>query len=251
ATPFGGCLPMLVQAPVFLVMWRVLVGLLKKTPEGLADPSYLDHSSQLYRALVRDGGEMVWLGFDLAKNASTALDRSVGTAVPYFLLILAVMATTYYQQRQVQARNPNAAKLAAENPQLAMTQRIMKIFPLMYGIFGFTIPAGVMVYLLVSNLFRIFQQALLYKFDPRLSFPEVAADEAAPPPEADAKPAPTKAEAKAPKTTKATTPPKGKPTGKPPAVAPAASAPAKNGANGRRPSQSRSQGRKQPKKRSR
>jgi YidC/Oxa1 family membrane protein insertase len=38
----------------------------------------------------------------------------------------------------------------------------------MYLIFGFTLPAGLNVYFLVSSLFRIGQQTLIYKMDPSL-----------------------------------------------------------------------------------
>ena len=51
------------------------------------------------------------------------------------------------------------------NPQMQAMNRIM---PLFSGIFGFTLPGGVTLYFLVSNLYRIAQQTLMYRFDPHL-----------------------------------------------------------------------------------
>jgi YidC/Oxa1 family membrane protein insertase len=52
------------------------------------------------------------------------------------------------------------------NPQ---AQMIQKVFPIMFGVISLNIPAGVVVYFIVSNLFRIGQQALMYRYDPQLS----------------------------------------------------------------------------------
>src|SRR5688500_18891795 len=48
--PLGGCLPLLVQAPIFLILYSVLVGLTHKGPDGRFLPKYLDESSDLYRS---------------------------------------------------------------------------------------------------------------------------------------------------------------------------------------------------------
>lgn len=69
-------------------------------------------------------------------------------------MILAVTATSYYQQRQISGRNPNAEV----NPQ---QQMLMRILPLFFAFISFTLPAFIVVYFLVSNLFRIGQQALI------------------------------------------------------------------------------------------
>lgn len=165
-TPFGGCLPMLVQAPIFIVMYNVIAGLTRKGPDGGFDPKYLSEDSALYRAL--EGAKtMMSFGLDLAKNASDAAKDSFVSALPFFVLIAAVVATGYYQQRQITRRNPQQAN--SDNPQLQAMQRMTKIYPLMYLVFGFTLPAGVVVYFLVSNLFRIGQQALIYRLDPQLA----------------------------------------------------------------------------------
>ncbi|MFN2589941.1 MAG: YidC/Oxa1 family membrane protein insertase [Actinomycetota bacterium] len=165
-TPFGGCLPMLVQAPVFFIMYRILFGLTSRGPDGTFAPKYLSPDSELFQVL--DGARtMRDFGMDLAKTATEALKDSFLTGLPYFVLIAGVVATGYYQQRQITRRNPPSDP-ASDNPYMQSMQRMTKIYPLMYLIFGVTLPAGLNVYFLVSNAFRIGQQALIYKLDPTL-----------------------------------------------------------------------------------
>src|SRR6188508_3467294 len=56
--PFSSCLPLLLQMPVFIVLFRVLRGLTGKSDELGFKPSYLKHDSDLYQAL-RHTHEMV------------------------------------------------------------------------------------------------------------------------------------------------------------------------------------------------
>ncbi len=155
--PLAGCLPMIAQLPVLFVMFQVINGLVK-TKDGVATPKYLSHDSALYEALRESGGKMVSFGVDFAATPSQA-GRG---AVVLYLLIGLVVATGYYQVRQMQSRNSNAQQI---NPQ---AQMLTKIMPLFSGFISLTLPGGVTVYFVVSNLFRISQQALMYRFDPNL-----------------------------------------------------------------------------------
>jgi YidC/Oxa1 family membrane protein insertase len=154
--PLGGCLPMLLQMPVFIIMYRVIHGLIDK--DG---PSYIAKTSDLYRAIAEDGfGHMKEFGIDLAKSASN-VGGGLGDALPYYLMVGLVVATGFVQARQMSSRQTSQA-----NPQ---AQMIQKIFPIMFGVISLNIPAGVVVYFIASNLFRIAQQALMYRYDPQLS----------------------------------------------------------------------------------
>jgi YidC/Oxa1 family membrane protein insertase len=153
--PVAGCLPMLLQAPVLIVMYQVIQGL-TKTPE----PKYLEKGTRLYQDLVADKGTMVDFGVDLARRANES-HPTLGKALPYFILVALVVVAQYVQTKQMQGRNSSAAA----NPQMQMMQKVLPIF---FGFISFTIAAGVNVYFLVSALFRIGQQELMYRFDPVL-----------------------------------------------------------------------------------
>jgi YidC/Oxa1 family membrane protein insertase len=173
--PLGGCLPMLLQMPVFFGLYEAIRGLTHNPPKGL------NHSSTLFKALCHldDAGKtctnavgghisMKSFGMDLA-NAATSHHTSAAAAIPFWLLIALTTATQYYQQRQLNNRNPQAA---AANPQLQMTQ---KLFPIIFLVIYINIPAAVVLYFLVSNLLRIAQQGAMWKWDPKL-VAEVATD---------------------------------------------------------------------------
>lgn len=168
--PFSSCLPMLLQMPIFFVLFRVLNGLTGKTDsDGFFDPKYLSHDSAMYKAL-RGSKEMVSWGIDLSRSASGVLtDDGIGQALPFLLLVGLTAVTSWYQQKQVQGRNLNAANA---NPQ---QQMITKILPFIIVFFSFSMPAGVVVYFVVSALVRIGQQA----FVTRVEFPELRKGSAA------------------------------------------------------------------------
>lgn len=157
--PLSGCLPMLAQFPVLIIMFNVLNGLARfKTVDGVrvGTPKYLDKSSELYQALVDSGGRMVSFGVDFGA-APKDLERGFPVL---FILIVLVVISSFIQTRQMTARATSEIP-----PQMQMMNRIM---PFMSGIFSYSLAGGVTLYFLVSNLFRITQQGLMYRFDPHL-----------------------------------------------------------------------------------
>jgi YidC/Oxa1 family membrane protein insertase len=158
--PVAGCLPMLLQMPVFIVMYRVIAGL-SHMSNGVPAPRYLDKNTDLYKALIKSGGHMKSLGIDLSSAASHH-HSSFLAALPFFILVALVIVTQYIQTRQMTARTPASA-------QTAQTQMMTRIMPIFFGFISYSIPAGVNVYFLVSALFRIAQQEAMYRFDPQLS----------------------------------------------------------------------------------
>ncbi|MGH7357181.1 MAG: YidC/Oxa1 family membrane protein insertase [Candidatus Rokuibacteriota bacterium] len=151
--PLGGCLPLVIQMPVFIALFQVLRNAYKYVPEG----------SQLYNAFCgtdsRDAckamgpDHLEFLGMDLAESA-----QDVGggflNALPYFLLVGLVVLTGYFQSRQSQRNNPQAVGPAAT---------ITKILPIMFGVFSIGFPSGLVLYFLTSNLWRLGQQELIMR----------------------------------------------------------------------------------------
>jgi YidC/Oxa1 family membrane protein insertase len=147
--PVAGCLPLLLQTPLFLVLYRLILGLTHKP-----NPEHLPASSEMYKSLVHSGGTMVSWGIDLAKSAST--QKGFGNAWPFYILIAITIATGFYQQRQMTARMP----AGSSNAQMKM---IGRVFPVMIGLISFRIPAGVVVYFIISNIWQIAQQEITFR----------------------------------------------------------------------------------------
>lgn len=174
--PVGGCLPMLAQMPVFIVLFRILRGLTRRAEDvpfydiGAQaapllgnqaqagqnfNPRYLSTESNMYLDLVQVN-EMKWGPFDLAGETLDIVRDNFVTAIPYILLILFVVGTSFYQQKQVSARRGSD-----DSPVNDQQQMILKVLPLMTGVWSFVFPAGLVLYWATSNLFRIGQQAYI------------------------------------------------------------------------------------------
>ena len=164
--PVGGCLPLLIQLPIFIILYNVIRGLTSRTSlleavlagdpalAGNFDPKYLDESSELYQAL-HGSSQMLSFGIDLARTPLQAMGDGLGTAWPYLLLVIGIAATSYIQQRQIQGRNTGAI-----NPQMQMITRVM---PIMFVFFSLSFPAGLAVYWCTSGVWRIGQQYIIGK----------------------------------------------------------------------------------------
>lgn len=182
-SPLSGCLPILIQSPVFFIMFRVIRGITRRSSDvgydaGLLlsqrarldelggsatilnpdsvpnkfNPEYLDPDSAIYQSLIEDN-EMLWLGIDLARTPLEVVQNDIGSAFPYLAAIALVAFLGWYQQRQIQGRMTGDVS--------AQQQMIMKILPWMLPIFSFTMPGGLVLYFIVSAALRITQQAYI------------------------------------------------------------------------------------------
>jgi YidC/Oxa1 family membrane protein insertase len=168
--PVGGCLPLLIQAPVFSILFYVVRGLTQQAKfVGLQEytqqlglttrvtdgfqPKYLDHNDELYQSLLGKH-EMNWLGIDLAISPAQALSQGFLTALPYLALIAVIAFLSWYQQKQIMGRTAGT--------EVTQQQRLMmRIGPLLYVFFAFVSPLAIGIYFLVSTLWRVGQQAFI------------------------------------------------------------------------------------------
>lgn len=109
--PMGGCLPILVQIPVFISLYWVLLGSVE----------------------MRHAPFMLWI-HDLS-----AID-------PYYVLPILMGATMIIQTRL----NPTPAD--------PVQAKVMMIMPIVFSVFFFFFPAGLVLYWLVNNILSIAQQ---------------------------------------------------------------------------------------------
>lgn len=161
--PLSGCFPLLLQLPVFIFLYRTIFGLSHINKEGVPEPRFLEVGSRLHDQIVADGGQLKSFGLDLAAAAKDH-HADVLAAIPFFVLIIVMVALQYWQQHQVTSRT----LASADTPQAQQMRMIQKFFPPLFGIFSIGFPAGVVVYSCVSSLFRIGQQSAMYRFDPQL-----------------------------------------------------------------------------------
>ncbi len=78
--------------------------------------------------------------------------------IPYYVFAALMFATTFYQQRQMQKASPPGAS--------SQQQALLKIMPIMFGVFGIFFPAGLVLYWTTSNAWQIGQQYFMLKSRP-------------------------------------------------------------------------------------
>jgi YidC/Oxa1 family membrane protein insertase len=156
--PVGGCLPVVIQFPVFIGLYDVIRGLTHTvTVHGheVARPYYVNPHTQLYQALAATPGEMKAFGINLADSLFSPQSSWVGH-IPYAALVAVAIVLQYLTMRQMNRRNPAAAQA---NPQM---QAMQKFMPLIFAVIYIRIAAGVNIYFIVSALCRIGLQAWVF-----------------------------------------------------------------------------------------
>ncbi|MHB8246543.1 MAG: YidC/Oxa1 family membrane protein insertase [Acidimicrobiales bacterium] len=160
--PTGGCLPMFMQFPIFILLYNVIRGMTRTiTVHGhtVLSPQYIPKSA-LFNAVVHSHGQLMFLGLNLADSVRTP--GPIVSRIPYVIVILIAVVLQYISIWQITNRNPSAAQA---NPQM---QAVQKFMPLIFVFLYIVLPAGVGVYFIVSSLFRVGQQEYMYKHDPKI-----------------------------------------------------------------------------------
>lgn len=176
--PAAGCLPLLVQMPLLFAMFQVIryrppKGSKKGIP-GIIATNFVPRSSRLWRdlaasnAAVKAGGlakaqsASLFLGINLGVSPSQALSAGQGIwyVLPHVLLVGLIVGTGWFQQVQMQRNNPQA------DSQPQMMKTMTKFFPVFFGLISFSLPAGVNLYFLTSNLAQILQQWIILRRTP-------------------------------------------------------------------------------------
>jgi YidC/Oxa1 family membrane protein insertase len=158
--PLAGCLPLLVQMPVFLALYRVMRDPYKHVPKGsdlyaafCTGPKGHLYTNQCNLPKLGLPNPQNFLGMDLSQHA-TAVTGGFLDALPYFILVGLVVVTGFLQARQSRRNAPNM------NSQMAI---ITSVLPVAFGLFSLQFPAGLVLYFLVSNTWRLGQQELIMR----------------------------------------------------------------------------------------
>jgi YidC/Oxa1 family membrane protein insertase len=120
--PMAGCLPMLIQIPIFFGVYRAIIEL-----------------SNSHAGEWADG--FLWLG-------------DLSNADPWKVLPIAAGVFQFVQTKMM--RPENAPK--ATDPQQALMNQMMNFMPLMVVVFGWTFASGAVIYWVTQSIFSVIQQ---------------------------------------------------------------------------------------------
>jgi YidC/Oxa1 family membrane protein insertase len=169
--PLSGCLPLLAQLPVLIALFAVL----RVTGGNIS--THIPRDSELFTAIqtqdtyllpghqvnllctATQAGQVVTFTVPPGQQGNYVdpplnCGSNIPDRVPYYLLAAAMIATTFWQQRQMQRASPAGSQ---------QQQAITRIMPLLFGIWGFLFPAGLVLYWTTTNLFQIGQQSVMLR----------------------------------------------------------------------------------------
>ncbi|MHB8779981.1 MAG: YidC/Oxa1 family membrane protein insertase [Candidatus Geothermincolia bacterium] len=149
--PLAGCLPLLLQMPVFIALYEVLRKYVITPPSMLIGNAYLSGTNLVNSS---SGYFLKSLRFLWIENLSEATQ----SADPFFILIVLMAATTWYSQKQVMS-DPRQKSM-------------LFIMPAMMAFIALRLPAGVVLYWIVTNGLQIVQQYAVQRSDKRTAPPE-------------------------------------------------------------------------------
>jgi len=165
--PISGCLPMLLQIPIFISLFHVLKHMSNSV--GLPPGS---RGLTLYGFTERqttDAAHARLFNAPLAASLRESADKILQlgghvttTRIVTLVLVLVSALATYITQRAVMANQTTPPE-----GQAAMIQRLMLVgIPVSVLVSGFIFPLGVLLYWFTSNLWTMGQQFYIFKFHP-------------------------------------------------------------------------------------
>jgi YidC/Oxa1 family membrane protein insertase len=146
--PMASCFPLLLQMPVFIIMYQVLRGLTRGGEASGFTPKYVSTGSELFASLNGKHEMLTW-GLDLAKRPSEVISESFGKGLVYALLVVTLGVLYYVQQKMVAAR----AQVA---PNMSEAQaKLMQYLPVVFAVFLVFYLTGLVIYYMAQAIFRI------------------------------------------------------------------------------------------------
>src|SRR3954451_20907850 len=152
--PFASCLPILIQMPIFLALFRLLDHHAAKG-DGVA---FLTNS------LARSFGNAELFGVVPLKATFLKADGVIAVQVVAAILVVAMTATTFTTQRQLMSKNMPADALTG--PYAQQQKLLLYVLPVVFAVGGIAFPVGVLFYWTTSNLWTMGQQFYVIRNNP-------------------------------------------------------------------------------------
>lgn len=191
-SPMAGCLPMLIQLPLIMVLYEIvrkpITYILQKPDSLIAEAGkLLDISSENYYMeleILRDFSEnpslieqvegfaqsdiinFNFLGINLGMVPTIDFNQigsDPGTYLPLLLIPILAAATTFIQSKimtKLNSSKQTGGEGAAQAQ--AMTKSMSFMMPIMILVMAFSVPASLGLYWIIGNLFQIAQQYILH-----------------------------------------------------------------------------------------
>jgi YidC/Oxa1 family membrane protein insertase len=143
--PFASCLPIILQAPIFYALFRVLNSYVRNSRE----------IGPLTKELSRQADHSTLFGAQLSSTFMNA-EGNLNVKIITVVLIILMSASTFTTQRQLMMKNMPAAAL--DNPFAKQQKMLLYVLPVVFAVSGVNFPIGVLLYWFTTNVWSMGQQ---------------------------------------------------------------------------------------------
>ena len=158
--PMASCMPLLLQMPIFLALFRVL--------QGVADDQIRGYFFKDNPQLVTSLQNAEIFGAGLAERVFP-LQPFGATQVVGIVLVILMVGTLFITQLQLMRKNMPPEALTG--PMAQQQKMMLYLFPVMYAASSVVIPIGVLIYWLTTNIWTMGQQGILIRNNPAPNTP--------------------------------------------------------------------------------
>jgi YidC/Oxa1 family membrane protein insertase len=162
--PFASCLPLILQMPIFLALFRLIDHAAHNQTTGVGILT-AQQVHQLANATIF--GAKIGDTFTSTNLTSVRILAAV--------LVIAMTATTFLTQRQLMSKNMPADALSG--PYAQQQKMLLYVLPVVFAVGGIAFPIGVLFYWTTSNLWTMGQQFYVIRNNPAPGTPAASAKE--------------------------------------------------------------------------
>ncbi|MDR2169461.1 MAG: YidC/Oxa1 family insertase periplasmic-domain containing protein [Planctomycetaceae bacterium] len=152
--PMAGCLPLLIQLPIFIGLYKALsidpglygTPLISRSIRWCVDLSAPDR-------LIDWSNFWVWIGYPGFNEG-----QGIFTLGPYFNILPIITIALFLIQQEIMMPPP-----APNDEQAKMQRRMMKFMMIFMGVLFFKVPSGLCIYFIASTFFALFERKFIPK----------------------------------------------------------------------------------------
>ena len=159
--PFASCLPILLQMPIFLALFRLIDNASKGTAKGVLTSEQVNQleNARIFGARIAD--------------SFTKANGDINVQILAAVLVVAMTATTFLTQRQLMSKNMPADAMTGQYAQ--QQKMLLYVLPVVFAVGGIAFPIGVLFYWTTSNLWTMCQQFYVIRNNPAPGTPAARA----------------------------------------------------------------------------
>jgi YidC/Oxa1 family membrane protein insertase len=152
--PFASCLPLLVQSPIFIALFRLLDQAAKNDKAN----------GFLTKSQAESFGHAQLFGHLPISATFLKPDGLVSVQILAAFLVVAMTATTFTTQRQLMTKNMPADAMTGQYAQ--QQKMLLYVLPVVFAVGGIAFPIGVLFYWTTTNLWTMGQQFYVIRRNP-------------------------------------------------------------------------------------